>query len=341
MKNHRNDFFKPDTDPEGLAFYEKWRHEYLTELTLTDLLSEEDSEEKTSCSETIAQKFKEFSQPYSGELEIGEIRLLSHSFVYNSEHLPYFVVLENWEKDFWLIAPFSRFSVPATSGEMLSTLTYTPIQVIQVWNARTAPEAFLKKSWSLNEKLPENVLQEARQLFRHLLTGKDLPADFQAKRGPIVDNLLDLRQQYLAEEKQQFQPLSNLALWLEELRSKSFELIWKNFAKSMMLGRMISQLTYAAASEETEQRKTYKIEELNIYCSFTKDKMAKKILISFYDSNNKASYAADKYEFFDENAQLLAVVDEDFAELPYSLKNKKLSLVSKNGDIVTLTEQKE
>lgn len=146
--------------------------------------------------------------PYDSHLEVGQIRILAPKFVRNQDHIPYVAVIAQTDETHYLVAPFSRFPIPATPGEIMTHKDFEPVKVLQVWNARIVPEALLQLSWK-SDVLEEQTRQDAEALHQYLQTKTPLPENFSSILGPRLDAPFDLRYTYLDEEEEQFVPLDS------------------------------------------------------------------------------------------------------------------------------------
>lgn len=152
---------------------------------------------------------------YDENIAVSQIRILSKQYTNDVDVIPYVAVLEKWDEDMWLIVPFSPYKVPATEGEMSTGLETYGLQVVQAWNGRTVQDSILKKSFLFGE-LDSKVCNDALMLFRHEFAGVDLPEDFSAQRGgPIVEET-DPRRDYIEENIERFQPLSDEVIKVAE-----------------------------------------------------------------------------------------------------------------------------
>lgn len=151
-------------------------------------------------------KLEKASGPYDPQIVAGQVRILSKQYTTDPDKIPYVAVLEEWDKGWWLIAPFSPFNTPATPGEMTTGLSTRGLGALQVWNCRTVPAFLLQKSFQFSE-LPEKVRTDARALFRHELFGTDLPKSFGATRGAPITLSADPRREYHARAAERLDPL--------------------------------------------------------------------------------------------------------------------------------------
>lgn len=146
-------------------------------------------------------------EPVNSCIKQGQIRILRAKDVVNPDHIPYVLVLEEWDPDVWLIAPFSPYSVPVTPYEMATGEKTLGLEVIQAWNSRTVPGVLLENSYVAGE-MPAKIVEWGRALFRYSLTRKPLPADFAAERGFPIRHKEDPRRRYQDESVEQFEPLA-------------------------------------------------------------------------------------------------------------------------------------
>lgn len=144
-----------------------------------------------------------------------DIRLLNPWLVRDVRRPLYFAVLGEWLDGLWLIAPFARFSIPATVGELNTGRGETdpkqdPLSVLSLWNAHTVPPEFAQESWFI-DTLSEDELENAWEVFRQVMTGKALPPHLLRRVGPPLYHPADPRHDYLAEEANGLSPLGRAA----------------------------------------------------------------------------------------------------------------------------------
>ncbi|MEI8244526.1 MAG: hypothetical protein WCI51_01780 [Lentisphaerota bacterium] len=196
-----------------------WFNEYLLDMKLNEI-EETIKDNDDDMSEKQYEKLSSGVSDYDPDIQPGQIRLFSSSLISLPDRLPYFAVISRWEDDLWLIMPFSRFSHPATSGEMATGIAESFFQTLQVWNARSVHTVFAAKSWITGE-LPEKIRRAAGELFIHLTSGEEVADEFKLPVGaPLKAELFDPRTQYLTEEKFQFRPLQEKIHQLENWRGK-------------------------------------------------------------------------------------------------------------------------
>lgn len=151
------------------------------------------------------------SRPFdSPDLVEGEIRVLDPWLVPDVRGPLFFIILQEWIDGMWLIAPFSRFPVPATVGEWETGREHNQLGVLSLWNAHTVPDSVLKRSWFVDISEPQE-LENARAVFRHVATGAALPVNLLSEIGPPMYHPADPRHEYLASDAVALSPLAELA----------------------------------------------------------------------------------------------------------------------------------
>ena len=159
---------------------------------------------------------------YDADVQPGQIRILSKRFTGDSDVIPYIAVLEKQDGGMWLIAPFSQYSTPATSGEMATGIDHFGLRVVQAWNGRAVQDRLLEKSF-LFGKMDESLRVQALALFRHEVGGWNLPVGFSVRRGSAVVVDADPRNDYVAEAVARLRPLSTAVKATERFRAEATE----------------------------------------------------------------------------------------------------------------------
>lgn len=149
-------------------------------------------------------------QPYCQHpLQLGEIRLLAPHLTPASSEPVFVAVYSEWKPVGYMIAPFSRFPVPAFTGELFTGWKEAQLRVINVWNSFSmAPDA-LKASW-LVDHLSEEECTRARALFRHTIFGHELMDGLSDLIGPPITLPMDPRLIYQREEVRRLSSLARL-----------------------------------------------------------------------------------------------------------------------------------
>ncbi len=192
-----------DTDADS-ELLDAWLVERETDLSLRSLADD-------PLPFTVdAKRLAAATAPFDGNVESGQIRILSSELVSDDDAIPFVAVLDRWMADLWLVAPFSPYSTPASPGEMASGVRFAGRRVLQCWNARTAHASLVSQSRVVGV-LGESVRKDALALFRHVTSGVALPESFRALVGPPVLSKADPRRKYLAESAAAFAPLTEAA----------------------------------------------------------------------------------------------------------------------------------
>ncbi len=139
------------------------------------------------------------THPYDSEVESGQIRLAAPDGSKTGFDFLYFAVLKKWDDEDWLVAPFSRYSVPAISGELSLQRADTHLRAICLWNARTISEATIQESW-VEGCLTAKEQVDVWSVFRHVMTCETLSLDLSERVGARVVRADDPRVEYQNEE---------------------------------------------------------------------------------------------------------------------------------------------
>ena len=181
-----------------------WLDEREVDLVLREN-HEIDSETQENGESTIVQFDSELVLPPNtdighNDLQKGDILLLSRELSPQEETDPLFVaVLRHWEDDYWLFAPYSSYSHPATDKEMRTDSEESRLRVLAVWNCHTTSEENLKNSWYIG-KLSESERKDALSVFWYSLGMKELTSELKEKVGPKLFHSKDPRRKYIEEE---------------------------------------------------------------------------------------------------------------------------------------------
>jgi len=138
-------------------------------------------------------------RPFDRPIAVGQVRLLSPELTPDTDRPVFVAVFGDWDEGEVLMAPFSPFSVPATAGEWLTGRTTPVLRVLEIWNARSVPDAALEKSWLVDD-FADAECKTAWHIFEHEALGKALAVDLEQQVGPPLVHPDDPRRQYLDEE---------------------------------------------------------------------------------------------------------------------------------------------
>lgn len=146
----------------------------------------------------------------------GSVRLLSSSVTGNDGRPIYVLMMGEWEPAWSWFMPFSNYSAPATDWELLTNLDPRPLQVLEVWNARSCPDELLRRSWFVT-RVDMSLVEAAKALYGRMLGGGDKVLEsLSARIGTKVFEPNDPRVEYLKTEMEMLNHLTSLALKHEE-----------------------------------------------------------------------------------------------------------------------------
>jgi hypothetical protein len=133
-------------------------------------------------------------------VKVGDIRLLPPMPVSLSktERPVYVLVLQEVDGFSFDVAPFSRFSVPATPQEWLTGLAQAPLRVLCLWNVQRMTAEALGVTWRV-KMMPVPKVKTAAKIARSALLGQ---SPLSTRVGPSLVNPIDPRHIYIAEERQ-------------------------------------------------------------------------------------------------------------------------------------------
>lgn len=148
--------------------------------------------------------------PYENRpLRLGEIRLLAPHLTPEADEPVYVAVVSEWKPVGFLVAPFSRFTVPALTGELFTGWKEPRLRVLNVWNSYSLSPDALAESWLVDHLSPEEC-RVARAVFRHAMFGHDLEPALQDRIGPPIVHPEDPRLTYQQEELQRLAGLARI-----------------------------------------------------------------------------------------------------------------------------------
>lgn len=188
---------KKDPTTSPITHQRKQLAEWLAEWELDRTLREADAPEHEA-GPTPSRK----SLSYEGIAtthSVGEVSLY-HPL---ADEAPLYVLNMEERDDRLLLAPFSRFSVPAIPGEWTTGQRTQPLRVLCLWNARWVARTALRPLWVVRH-LPARALGEAGELYRCLTEGSAIPSRLAVRCGPPLVHPLDPRHAYIEEEMARF-----------------------------------------------------------------------------------------------------------------------------------------
>ncbi len=159
------------------------------------------------------------------QLTVGAVILLPPTSI-STRLLPRYVALLTAEQDYWQVAPFSRFPLPATPDELATNQNAPALRVLCLWNSHTLHASHLLHGWQAGQLSAEEL--DLIALWR-AMQPPTIPAPLRGRLGPRLIHPLDPRHRYLDEERQ----------------------LWPETAATLSLQEDTTELPLAA--EESEQ----------------------------------------------------------------------------------------
>ena len=288
-------------------------------------------------------------------VEPGQVRLLKKEAITDTEVPTSILILSQWEDDYWLVAAFSRFPIPATPGElMLNEETSTRENVLQCWNAQTLPTAVLRKNSYPMGKISEDSRLKACQLYFHLLADDPLPENMEFKTGPKILSAIDPRIQYMQAEKWQIAPLKKIATKYEQLKHSSllrFVFAPQTRDNSLASGQVAAAtegiLPFNAACDSHELRLAAGEEKKGIEKHFLAISSNSRVTIRYNEkeisllvmsSDGNDSEELDGATVRDEEGKVLAEIKDGYVTFPSTGFNGTLLLTDVDGWPIELKE---
>jgi hypothetical protein len=275
--------------------------------------------------------------PFDGVVAIGQIRLLAPELSPDLMRPLYFAVLKEWDSDTYLIAPFSPYALPATTGELLLHDVSVHFKVLCLWNARTVAKTLVAKSWLVGD-LTDDQLKEAWAVFRHAIAGHSLSDAVCDRVGLPIYTSADPRMAYEGEEAAHLEKLISLSEAALESAQNDADLPDQARTHLMDISEVAEPLAWAAAAGGESAKCEFGAED-NSYsvCFYAGGSVAtNSILVAVYDANGNQSLSLDGARFLTSSGRELAVVANGTATLPRESAADGLVLRDNNGRLVQL-----
>ena len=265
--------------------------------------------------------------PFDADLREGQIRLLSQP-----EELTYAVLLRRWGDNAFVVAPFSHFDSPATDEELKTRFDGGRcLQVLQIWNVRTALDATLKKSWLIGN-LPQQDIDEAWKVWEWSLGGAELPDSIRERTGVPVTRMDDPRNAYREREAEKFAPFD-----AEDERHAIF--LDADFTLSNPVAST-ETMTLAAAEKDRGSTALYTIDDGGLLLQVESSPASKELVLSILNAaDGSLSSKFDGCPLLDEGKGVLATFEGGVIRLAEkdSLFGDKMVILSPDGEPATLT----
>jgi len=262
---------------------------------------------------------------YNADIQPGQIRILSKRFTEDPDVIPYVAVLEMWDDGMWLVAPFSQYTTPATSGEMATGINIQGLNVIQAWNGRTVQSRLLEKSFLFGE-LDEVVREQALALFRHEFGGVDLPIGFNALRGPAIVMAGDPRRDYVAETIARLRPLSTaVKATARFFADEEIQTIRESFVRCGF-GEQLSRM---AAKNEMQMIETHKLGDNELELVYSPSERV--VRLKVYGADDELTNACDGFALLDGAGEFLGVFANGLMQVPAESILNEFRITDLNG----------
>ena len=164
---------------------------------------------------TDEEAMRKLVRPFDRPVAVGQVRLLSPELTPDTDRPVFVAVFGDWDEGEVLMAPFSPFSMPATTGEWLTGRTTPVLRVLEIWNARSVPTAALEETWLVDD-LTHAECKGAWQVFEHEALGKPLAPEVEQQVGPPLVHPEDPRRRYQDEEVAMLAKFQAVAQRLQE-----------------------------------------------------------------------------------------------------------------------------
>ncbi len=264
--------------------------------------------------------------PFDDDLQEGQIRLLSQP-----SELTYAVLLRRWGENAFVVAPFSHFGSPATEYELKTKFDGgLCLQVLQIWNIRTALDATLKKSWLIGN-LPKEDVDDAWKLWEWSLGGAELSDSVSERTGLPITRMADPRNEYRKREMEKFASFD-----AEDERHAIFldaDFTLSNPAAST------GAIALAAAEKNCGSTDLYSIDEGELLLQVEFSPAGNQVVLSILDAKDGSlSQKFDGCPLLDEEKGALATFEGGVIRLDgtSTLSSDKLAILSEDGEPVTL-----
>jgi hypothetical protein len=286
-----------------------------------------------------------FKEPIYTNIKAGDILLLSNELTSKKAGLtkPLFIaILRLWEKkdnnEFYLWAPYSPFTQPATDKEIKFENSDSRLSVLSLWNTHTSPKDLLSKSWFIGE-LEEKNRRDALKVFWYSLGMEELPQELENKVGPKLFNSKDPRRKYLKEELSKTSVLREHSMGTlvnsPAVGSDGGDII--QFPPPAIFDQSKDKL---AAAEDTKESvyQEYQCHELPIKVTLQYIPRHEQIVIELTteDENLKGVIDQFKIKLTDDDKPNLTFENGECVH-PISLKSVKFSLISPDGKTLSLS----
>lgn len=358
--------------PETAVLFDSWLRERMNDQ---DLRREAEMEMNDPASELPWQDRERLSaacDKYDDDIRVGQIRILSKRFTEDPDVIPYVAVLEQWDEGMWLVAPFSQYSTPATSGEMATGIAVFGLRVLQAWNGRTVQDRLLEKSFLFGQ-MDESLRGQALALFRHEFAGMDLPVGFPAQRGSAIVVEADPRRDYIAETIERMRPLSTAVKATERVLGEIYGseevenrgedktlagedeaakgtggLLRVDFGAAVerqkantltqpFFGSEAYAERLAAGNRDQQKTETFVVSETELSLTYSPEERC--AVLTFYDKDDKPDGSYDGYAVLGTGFEFLGTFKDGSVRVPSELVKNWFQITDREGNAVTVVKK--
>lgn len=324
----------PSDDP--LSIQKNNSKAFLRELLMDNLLrsapdADKNEDLRLPAGIALPSRFPVPDEPVSA----GQVRLLPQI-----GFPTYVAVLGPWDESSFLIAPFSRFSKPATEEELETTRNGGAfMNVLQIWNARTATVATLRKSW-IAGTLPEQDVKDALLLWKWSVGDvAELPDRISERTGVPIYRTDDPRLEYRREALETFAAFDAEDDTNAERAEKLDELLRRRTGRSPENGwiSVEDEERIAAASDRPNEFLLFRATGKGVLLSVERSRSSGELVLSVMDeATEKPSPALDGFFVLVDSGTDPIPVQGSVARVPVSSKLEGVRLVDPQGDAVSL-----
>lgn len=246
----------------------------------------------------------------------GQIRALDTSLTMIQEGMRTVLVLSQWENNYWLVAPFSKYTFPAVPGEISIDADFKNYSVVESWNALVVPDFFLSKKTQYLRDVSEQIRKDACEVFFHELTDMEISEGIKNRIGPEIKSEFDVRVQYLLDEKQEFEPfrisVKKVIEFLNSLKVQKNEVI--------------------AAKDKTSSSRKYIVDELELIIKSISSGNEFRLQVYTKDEENYSN-ELDSWSIVSINGVILGSI-VDGRSCIQNISEEAFCLMSPDGELV-------
>lgn len=268
--------------------------------------------------------------PYDGNLKPGQIRLLSQT-----GELTYAVLLRRWGENAFVVAPFSRFSYPATDEELKTRYDGgLYLQVLQIWNIRTALDGTLKRSWLIGI-MPEEDIEDAWKMWESSLGGAEPEASVLERTGVPVFRADDPRIAYRDEEWNKF------AKFDEEDARRAVFLDSELTVSSPCSACRSGEMRLAAAETEKNSVSFYSVADTGLMLQIEFSPHDRRTVFSVLDGSGRKTGKLDGCTVVEEENGAVGTFEKGLVEIGAECLADKFAVLDENGDAFEMSRIEE